>query len=196
MTAAEHAAVRQPPRASAWPARWPTVAGIAFGAALAAAFWFGVSDTAQVAQVLTAAGFVYLGAAALGRRSAAWPLFGLTFVLLGVGFAVPGFDPSWALLALVVVVGVYGLVRGKVRPGWGLPLQAAAMAVVVGVAVAVALLGQPWAGLVVGAGLLAHAAWDVHHLRARRVVSSSLAEFCCALDAVLGVGVVVMSFAG
>lgn len=191
MTAAGRAEVRKP----TWTARWPTVAGILFAAALAAAFWFGISDSAQVAQVLTAAGFVYLGAAALGRREAAWPLFALTFVLIGIGFAAPGFDPFWALLALVVVLGIYGLVRGAIRPTWGLPLQAAAMVVVVGVALAVALLGQPWAGVIVGAGLLGHAAWDVHHLRTRRVVVPSLAEFCCALDAVLGVAVIVMAFA-
>ncbi|MGN7701323.1 hypothetical protein [Cellulosimicrobium sp. 22601] len=196
MTAADRTPARTAGRALARPAAWwPVVTGALFGGALAVAAWVGFSDTAQSSLVLTAAAFVYLGAAALGRRDAAWPLFGLTFVLIGVGFALPGFDPFWAMLGVVVVLAVYGLARGAARPAWGLPLQAAAMAVVVGVAVAVALLGQPWAGLLVGAGLLAHAAWDVHHLRTGRVVSASLAAFCCALDAVLGAAVVVLALA-
>ncbi|MDF2806032.1 MAG: hypothetical protein K0S43_978 [Cellulosimicrobium sp.] len=196
MTTADRAPDRTAGDAGARPARWwPVAAGAFFGAALAVAAGVGFSDTAQSSLVLTAAAFVYLGAAALGRRDAAWPLFGLTFVLIGVGFVVPGFDPFWAMLGVVVVLAVYGLARGAARPAWGLPLQAAAMAVVVGVAVAVALLGQPWAGLVVGAGLLAHAAWDVHHLRTGRVVSASLAAFCCALDAVLGTAVVALALA-
>ncbi|MFD4992075.1 hypothetical protein ACFWH7_03920 [Cellulosimicrobium cellulans] len=176
--------------------RWPLVAGVLFAVALAVAFAVGFSDPAQVAQVLVAAAFVYLGSAALGRRSAAWPLFGLTFVLIGIGFAVPGFDPFWAMLAVVVVLAVYGLARGEIRPAWGMPLQVAAMVAAVAVALAVAAVGQPWAGLLVGVGLLGHAAWDVHHLRTRRVVAPTLAEFCGALDAVLGVAVIVLSLAG
>lgn len=175
---------------------WPLAAGVLFGAALAVALAVGVSDLDQVARVLVAAAFVYLGSAALGRRSAAWPLFGLTFVLIGLGYALPGVDPLWAMVALVVVLAVYGLARGEIRPAWGLPLQLAALVAAVAVALAVAALGQPWAGLLVGAGLLGHAAWDVHHLRTRRVVAPTLAEFCCALDAVLGVAVVVLSVTG
>ncbi len=140
-----------------------------------------------------AAAFVYLGSAALGRRSAAWPLFALTFVLVGIGFVVPGFDPFWVMLVVVVLLGVYGLARGEIRPAWGLPLQGAAMVVAVVVALVVVSVGQPWAGLLVGAGLLGHAAWDVHHLRARRVVAPTLAQFCGALDAVLGAAVIVIS---
>ncbi|WP_127819915.1 hypothetical protein [Microbacterium sp. CPCC 204701] len=70
-----------------------------------------------------------------------------------------------------------------------MPLQALAMAVALGVA----LVGDPVAGLLVGAGLLAHAAWDAHHLRTRRVVASSTAEFCCVLDTVLAVTLIVVS---
>lgn len=173
--------------------RWPSLAGFVFGGALAVAFWVGFSTTAQAAQVLTAAGFVYLGCAALGSRRAAWPLFALTFVVIGAGFAVPAFDPGWAIVVGAVALAVFGLVRGAVRPGWGMPLQALAMTVIVLVALGVALLGDRVAGLLVGVGLLAHAAWDVHHLRTRRVVASSMAEFCCVLDTVLAVTLVVVS---
>jgi hypothetical protein len=111
-----------------------------------------LSGTAEVAQVLTAAGCVYLGAAALGQRAAAWPLFAGTFVVIGAGFAAPGFDPLWAMVGMVAVLGTIGLVRGMLRPRWGMPLQAGAMAVIIGVAIAVTLVDQRWTGVLVGAG--------------------------------------------
>ncbi|WP_194408828.1 hypothetical protein [Microbacterium cremeum] len=181
-------------RRGSWIARrWPSLAGLAFGGALAVAYWVGFSSTAQAGQVLTAAGFVYLGSAALGSRRAAWPLFALTFVVIGVGFAVPAFDPGWTIVGAAVVIAVIGLVRGAIRPGWGLPLQALAMAAIVLVALGVALVSGRVAGLLVGVGLLAHAAWDVYHLRTQRVVASSMAEFCCVLDTVLAVTLIVVS---
>lgn len=181
-------------RRGSWIARrWPSLAGLAFGGALAVAYGIGFSTTAQAAQVLTAAGFVYLGSAALGARRAAWPLFALTFVVIGVGFAIPTFDPGWAIVAGAVALAVFGLVRGAIRPGWGMPLQALAMAAIVLVAFGVAVLGDRVAGLLVGTGLLAHAGWDVHHLRTRRVVASSMAEFCCILDTVFAVTLIAVS---
>lgn len=193
MTAAGSAS----PRRLAWPLRrWPTIAGIVFAAGLAVAFSIGFSETGQMAQVLTAAGLVYLGAAALGSRAAAWPLFAVTFVLIGVGFVVPGFDPFWAMVGIAVALLIYGLFRGALRPPWGMPLQAGAMVLIVALAIAVALLGPPWAGVLVGVGLLAHAAWDVYHHRTQRVVASTMAEFCAALDTILGLSVIALSLIG
>jgi hypothetical protein len=44
----------------------------------------------------------------------------------------------------------------------------------------------------VAAGLLGHAAWDVHHQRTNRVVCSP-AEFCLALDTALAVAIVIVA---
>lgn len=178
------------------PARWPPAAGIVFAAGLVVALWFSFAGTAEAGRVLTAAGFVYLGAAALGRRAAAWPLFGVTFVLIGFGFVVPAFDPAPVMLALGAALIIYGLIRGRRRPSWGLPLQVTALLVISVVWVAAAMLPQPWAGLIVGAGLLAHAGWDIHHHRTRRVVTLSLAEFCAALDITLGLAVIGLAVTG
>jgi hypothetical protein len=173
--------------------RWPTAAGILFAAALSAAFWWGLSQTPHAAQVLTAAGVVYLGSAAVGSRRAAWPLFAVTFVIIGAGFAAPAFDPVWAMIVVAVVLVGYGVIRGSLRPTWGMPLQGLAMAVIAMIALGVTLLGEPAAGLVVGAGLLAHAGWDLHHLRSRRVVDLSMAEFCAVLDTILALNVIAVA---
>ncbi|WP_214404393.1 hypothetical protein [Pseudonocardia lacus] len=171
--------------------RWPAVAG----AGLAVATGIGLVAAGEVAPVVTASGFVYLGAAALGRGWAAWPAFGASFVLIGLGRALPGFGPTWVMLGVAVALTAYGLLRGRAQPWWGLPLQAGALAVLAAVALVAAQASDPGAGLLVAGGLLAHAAWDVNHHRTRRVVARSMAEFCAVLDTVLAVLVLVATLA-
>jgi hypothetical protein len=119
------------------------------------------------------------------------------FVVLTATNVVPGLpDPTWILLGAAVLFLVYGLLRGAARPAYGLPVQAVAMAVVgAAAAVAVTVAGDVGAYLV-AAGLLGHAAWDVHHHRVDRVVRRSLAEFCFVLDTLLAVVIVVVALRG
>jgi hypothetical protein len=170
--------------------RWP----IAAGAALAALVGYDLTGADELAPILAAAALVYLGAAALGRRDAAWPIFLGTFVVITVTKVTPvDVNATWLFLGLAVLFAGYGLARGAARPRHGLPLQAAAMAGF-GALAAVTLAAHETAGaFLVAAGLLGHAAWDVHHFRTRRVVSRSLAEFCVVLDALLAVVVVVVA---
>ena len=175
----------QRPRTLRWLAhRWPTAAGIALAAFVA----LGAAGHGDVAPVVTASGFVYLGAAALRRRTAAWPMFFVGFVLITIGFSIPGFHPSWSswwMLGIVAVLVAYGLARGALRPPWGVPLQAGAMVVLAAAAITAVNVGAMWAGLLVSAALLAHTAWDVYHHRVERVVVRSMAEFCAVLDTLL-----------
>lgn len=159
---------------------WPAAAGVV----VAVLTVLGAAGPGEVAPVVTASGFVYLAAAALGRRTMAWPAFLVSFVIISVAFAVPGFDASWVMLGLAVVLAAVGVVRGRARPFRGLPLQAAAM-VVLGTAAVVAAGAEPrWSAALVATALLAHAGWDLHHHRTRRVVVRSMAQFCAVLDTV------------
>lgn len=182
-----------PPRPWAT-SRWPTVAGILLAASLAAGIWFGFAGRADIAQVVMASGFVYLGAAALRQRMTAWPLFLVAFALITIGFVVPGFNPSWWMLGIVAILVVYGLARDGLRPPWGIPMQAAAMIALAAAAISAGNLGAPWAGALVSAGLLGHAVWDVYHHRVDRVVARSMAEFCGVLDTLLALVVLVATF--
>jgi hypothetical protein len=79
------------------------------------------------------------------------------------------------------------------RPGYGLPLQTLAL-LGFGAAAGAALMITPELGAyLVAAGLLGHAAWDVHHHRVNRVVVRSLAEYCLALDTALAVAIVIVT---
>jgi hypothetical protein len=173
---------------------WPITAAIVF--ATFVAFGSGPADHTDIAPVVTASGFVYLGSAALQHRGAAWPMFFISVTVITVCFVVPGLDPSWpswAMLAIGAVLAAYGLLRGALRPPWGMPLQSAAMAVFTAVAIAAVHVDAMWAGLLVGAGLLAHTAWDVYHHRTQRVVTNSMSLFCAVLDTFLAVVVLVVT---
>lgn len=169
--------------------RWPTALGIL----IAAGTVFGLSDGRDVASVVAASGFVYLAAAALGKPSAAWPAFGLTFVLGGLGMTFSGFDPVPWMLAGAAALAVFGMATQGWRPVWSLPTQAAAMLVLGATAVVALRVNETAGGVLVSLGLFAHAAWDVYHHRTGRVVARSLAEFCGVLDVLVGAGVLVVT---
>ena len=170
--------------------RWPILVGLGFAAFIAVDLDSGV----EVSKVLAASAVVYLGAAAFERRGAAWPVFWATVVIIGAGtFADFGFDPAWAVLAVGVLLLVYGLVRGAIRPADGLPLQTLAM-LGYGGGAAIALFVNPVAGsYLVAIGLLGHAAWDVYHHWKQKVVARSMAEFCLVLDIALAVVIIVLT---
>lgn len=169
---------------------WPSIAG----AALAGFVAFGMSDAARLAPILAAAGFVYLGAAALQRPSTAWPLFFVTFAIIALGRSeLAGLDPTWVLIGLSALLVGYGLLRGATRPLGGLPLQTIAMVIMGGMAAAaLTASGDTGAYLVAGA-LLGHAAWDLYHHRTNKVVPRSMAEFCCVLDTLLAAAIIVVT---
>jgi hypothetical protein len=165
---------------------WPTLAGVALAGFVAFA-----GSAGESAPILAASGFVYLGAAALRKPSAAWPLFFVTFLVIAAGrIGLIPIDPTWIVLGLAAITFLYGVWRGAGRSWAGLPLQTIAMAVVgAGAAFAAAVNGTIGAS-VVAAGLFAHAVWDVYHHRINRVVSRSMAEFCCVLDTAIALAIV------
>ena len=179
-----------PKRQSLLRRRWPTVAGLGFAALVA----FDLASGVELAPVLAASAAVYLGAAALRRPAAAWPLFfAITAVITVARLLEDRLEPTWVILAGAVALGVYGLLRGAGRPGYGLPLQTLAL-VGFGAAAGAALVVSPELGAyLVAAGLLGHAAWDAYHHRVNRVVVRSMAEFCLVLDTALAAAIVTLT---
>ncbi|GAA1038889.1 hypothetical protein GCM10009557_56110 [Virgisporangium ochraceum] len=168
---------------------WPA----AFGAVFAAFNTIGLAGGADLAPVLVGSGFVYLGAAALRRRGAAWPVFWLVFVVIGVSRVLDGPDSTWVILGVAAAFAVYGLARGAARDREGLPRQASAMVVVGGLAATALLVGGDLGAYLVAGGLLAHAGWDAYHHRTGKVVTRSMTEFCFVLDVLAAVALIVVA---
>jgi len=145
---------------------WPTLTGIALACFVA----LDMSSGSELAAVLAASGLVYLGSAALGKPSAAWPLFFGTFIIITITkVSLTNVNATWIFLVLAALWVAYGLLRGAARPIEGLPLQAIAM-IGFGTTAAIALIaGKDLGAYLVAAGLLGHAAWDVYHHRVNKV---------------------------
>jgi hypothetical protein len=173
--------------------RWPTMAGVGLAGFIA----LDTSSGSELAPILAASGLVYLGAAALRKPSAAWPLFfGTVVVITAAKIGVAPFDATWVFLGLAALFVGYGLRHGAAHPIDGLPLQAIAM-VGCGAAAAVALIVTGDVGAyVVAAGLLGHTACDVYHHGVNKVVVRSMAEFCGVLDTLLAVAMVMTAVRG
>jgi hypothetical protein len=144
--------------------------------------------------VLAASAAVYIGAAALQKPRAAWPMFFATVVVITVARLIDDrLDATWVILAGSAALMIYGLLRGAIRPTHGLPLQTVALLAFGAAAVLASLINADLGGYLVAAGLLGHAAWDLHHHRTDRVVVRSLAEFCLVLDTALALTIVLVT---
>lgn len=171
--------------------RWPALAGIVFAALVA----IGMANGVEQAPVLAAAATVYIGCAALQKPGAAWPIFLGTVAVITVAKLLD-VDATLIVLGCGLALGVYGLLRGVLRPGHGLPLQTLALLGFGAVAAIALFVDTDLGAYLVAAGLLGHSAWDLHHYRTDRVVVRSLAEFCLLLDATLAVLIVVVTIVG
>lgn len=171
---------------------WPALAGIGFAAFVAFDLFSGEEHGGDLAPIVAASGLVYLAAAALEKPSASWLVFFGSVVVITAGkMGFIGVDATWFLLGIAAAFLAYGVVRGTHRSAGGLPLQTIAM-VAFGAIAAIALYVNQTAGAyLVAAGLFAHAVWDVYHHWVNRVVSRSMAEFCCVLDTALAIVIVI-----
>jgi hypothetical protein len=168
-----------------WPAALGVVAGIATGL------------TAGLAAIVMVCAVIYVLAAVTGRPNSAWIGLAASFPFIGAGVVL---HQPWVSLAGIGLAGIALIVLGFIRRVWGVPAnrrQLIGVVVFSSIALVAALLGSPIAaGVIVIAGLLGHAAWDVwHHIR-RSVVARPYAEFCAVLDLVLAIVVAVSLLAG
>ena len=170
--------------------RWPTALGIAV-AALAA---FDAQDGLEFAELTVLMALVYLGAAALNRRWAAWVVLLAGLPLAFFISSISGIDPSVVLLVAAPVFLVLGVARGQWQRPDGLPLQIAGMLAFGSTAlVALYYVYPDLGGKLVGIAILGHAAWDAYHYLRDRVVARSYAEFCAIVDLLLGAAILFMT---
>ena len=176
---------------------WPILAGIGFAAFVAIDLVRGSENGSDLASIVAASGLVYLAAAALQKPSTAWLVFFASVVVITAAkLGLSDFDATWLLLGLAVLFLGYGLLRGATHQPGGLPLQAIGMVVFGAVAAIVLFVNEVAGAYLVAAGLLGHAAWDVYHHWADKVVARSMAEFCFVLDTLLAAVIVFVTMRG
>ena len=184
---ASSAAVQDKSRPYALLRRWPAALG--FGVATLTLSDF--DDGREFAIVLLRASVGYLLIAVLERPRATWWVLGSLLVAVA-GLRLLNIPAEPVLAVAAVAMMIIGLLRGSLRRRWLPALQAPATVLFGTVAFIAVAAGSQIGSTLVAAGLLAHTVWDVIHLRARAIVSPSLAEWCAVLDTVIAVGILVL----
>jgi hypothetical protein len=173
--------------------RWPTALGVAVAALTFFDEQINVEFVSFVSAIVVLMALIYVGAAALERRRAAWIMLLAGFAVLTAGRVLDwSVGPSIVFLVSALAFLVLGVVRGQLRKAGGLPLQAIAMLGFGAIGLLALSVSPTLGGYLVAAALIGHAAWDAVHFRLNRVVVRSYAEFCGVLDIVLGVTILLM----
>jgi len=166
--------------------RWPTWLAIAMAAVLAPGTTVG-----ELATALPLLAFGYLAAAALKRRGATW-LLAVGVIAAYAGLRMQDLvDPLVALVAAAIALMLWGALRGQLRRGT-LVIEAAGMVGFTAISLAAVSADPELGRWVVAAGWFGHAAWDLAHLKADKVVSRSFAEWCTVFDVLRAVGILIL----
>jgi hypothetical protein len=163
--------------------RWAAALALVVGALV-----WGV-DVAFLRDLMLILPLVYAVTAAIGRLQAAWPVL-IASLLLLVGAT----NQSWVSVdAVIIGVAAAALLTGTAlgRARGLLALQGFGVVLFGGLAVLAAEAAPGWARWLVATGWLTHALWDIAHLRARRAVVASYAEWCAVFDLCVAVMLVV-----
>ncbi|MBB5776071.1 hypothetical protein [Nonomuraea jabiensis] len=166
--------------------RWPTAVALGLTLLTVSSGSDLSSEVRSLAQVLPALPLLYLAVAKLGRPALSWPLLGVGMVIIIGARLLDLVAPSTVLLALALVVLVWGLIDGHSRRSGAFRIQAIGMIGFGALALAGLALDPEIGRYVVAAGWLLHGVWDFVHLRRGKVVSRSYAEWCGVLDVLIG----------
>jgi len=164
--------------------RWPTA--LALVLAIGALYLIiGEGDT-DFAAGIAAMACIYMAAYAAGRPAMAWAAFPAVMVTLVALEAAGGLDSSVSGPALLFVLWLVALVRGRAGDGEWFAIQTSGMVLFGGLTL-LAVAGDARAiGLISGIGFFMHGLWDGFHLAKNRVVNRPWAELCVVLDLIVG----------
>ena len=101
-------------------------------------------------------------------------------------------DPVVAWLVAALALVLWGAVRGQLWRRGALVLETAGMVGFTAIALAAVSVDPDLGRYIVAAGWFGHAAWDLAHFRADKVVSRSFAEWCAVFDFLRAVGILVL----
>lgn len=154
--------------------RWAAALALLLGALV-----WGV-DVAFFRDLLLILPLVYAITAAIGQRRASWPVLIASFLLLAGAISQPLVSVDAVIIGVAAAALLTGTALGRDRRL--LALQGLGVLLFGGLAVLGAEAAPERARWLVAGGWAAHALWDIAHLRARRVVVASYAEWCAVFD--------------
>jgi hypothetical protein len=172
--------------------RWPTaLAGLL---AVLNVSDGGLDDAAGVVggfgEALLLLPLLYLIVTQIGRPRMSWPVLGAVTAVMVVLRVLDVVAASVVLVAVAVVLLVWGTVSETVsgsphgRATFG--VQAAGMIVFGAFALAGLAVDPDLGRYLVAAGWFCHGIWDFVHLRLDKIVSRTYAEWCGVLDVLVG----------
>ncbi|MEV0172147.1 hypothetical protein AB0I00_13635 [Streptomyces sp. NPDC050803] len=169
--------------------RWPTALALAVAALnLAASGSQDVADAVDgFGEVLPLLPLIYLTVNQIGTPRATWPVLGVGLVTVFVLPLQDAVAPSTVLVALALVLLLWGAVRGTPHGPAGFGVQAAGAVVFGGLALAGLAVDPDLGRYVVAAGWFLHGVWDFVHLWLDKVVARTFAEWCGVVDVLVAV---------
>ncbi|MER7498989.1 hypothetical protein AB0L05_07470 [Nonomuraea pusilla] len=170
--------------------RWPAVLAVA-SAVLTADEAGSARGVTALAQLLLLLPLLYLVMAKLRRPGLSWVVLAALVIPFVASRAVDALAPVAVVAVVAPAVVLWGLVDGQLRRPGTLRVQAVAMAGFAAFAAAGLVLDPTVGRYALAAGWLLHGVWDFVHLRRGTVVSRSYAEWCGALDVLVGVALLV-----
>jgi hypothetical protein len=167
--------------------RWPTA--LAVGLSALSVSGGGSGDVAAAVggfgEPLLLLPLLYLIVTQTGRPRASWPVLGVLTTAMVVLRVLDVVSPPVVLVAVALVLLVWGAVGGTPHGRATFGVQAVGM-LLFGALALVGLAVDPDLGrYLVAAGWFFHGVWDFVHLRLDKVVSRTFAEWCGVIDVLI-----------
>lgn len=185
-----------PRSANSLTARWPTALALVFAAGAITLISLLDREAEYFGPAVATMAGIYMMTYALGRPWTAWVAFAVLSVVASVLHALSdagvwGIDPAVGMTALLVLLWLWAIARGRFTDRSTFSLETAGM-VAFGAITLLCAATQPTAALVIaGLGWLSHSAWDAYHFAKDKVVNRPWSEFCCVIDLFVGTSLLI-----
>ncbi|MBD0840527.1 hypothetical protein [Streptomyces sp. TRM68416] len=143
-------------------------------------------------EVLPLLPLIYLTVHQLGTPRATWPVLGAGLTVVFVLPLQSAVAPSTALVALALVLLLWGVLRGTPHGPATFGVQATGAAVFCGLALAGLAVDPDLGRYLVATGWFLHGVWDFVHLWRDRVVARTFAEWCGVVDVLVAAQLLVL----
>lgn len=171
--------------------RWPTALALT-AVVVCTVVILGLGADVEFAPGIAIMMCAYPAAYAIGKPAAAWPAFGALLVVVVV-LAALGIDVGYGMTAVLVVLWLGALARGRVRDGRWFAIETAGVFFFGAITILALTVDPRLGGVLAGVGWFSHGLWDTYHWVHNRVVSRAWSELCAVWDIPIGLLLILVS---